>query len=151
MRFLVKAYNVPEKKQTTSSARTLASNIGELVNCDEATMKGVEKTIYFRVDIDISKPLRKGINVVVVGKPIWIWFKYVKLLAFCYGCGKLGHILKGCDTIEANEDGPNLQYGLIESLKLLLQSHSVAIVSNWRVQVVFTGSWISSIGTRVCI
>lgn len=41
---------------------------------------------------------------------MWIRFKYVKLPNFCYGCGKLGHVLKGYDTIEADEDNPNLQY-----------------------------------------
>lgn len=109
--FWVKAYDVPGIKQTTTVARTLASHIGELVSCDETTMKGVEKSICFWVDVDISKPLQRGINVVVAGKPIWIRFKYVKLLDFCHGCGKLGHLLKGCDTIDAEEDDPNLQHG----------------------------------------
>ncbi|KAJ8448892.1 hypothetical protein Cgig2_030748 [Carnegiea gigantea] len=48
---------------------------------------------------------------VIVGKPLWIRFKYVKLPDYCYGCGKLGHVLKGCDTIIADDGDPNLQYG----------------------------------------
>ncbi|KAJ8444433.1 hypothetical protein Cgig2_005955 [Carnegiea gigantea] len=99
----VKAYDVPGKKQTTSFVRMLALNIGELITCDETTMMGVDKTLCFRVDIDISKPLRQGIDVM-------IQLKYVKLPDFCYGCGLLGHVLKDCEVVEAEEDDPNLQY-----------------------------------------
>jgi len=54
-RFWVKAYDVPGRKQTTSFARILASNIGTLVVCDEATIRGVDKALCFQVDIDITK------------------------------------------------------------------------------------------------
>ncbi|KAJ8441608.1 hypothetical protein Cgig2_023761 [Carnegiea gigantea] len=60
--FWVKAYDVLGKKQTTSFTRILASNIGELVSCDEATTKGVDKALCFCIDINISKPLRRGID-----------------------------------------------------------------------------------------
>ncbi|KAJ8447802.1 hypothetical protein Cgig2_015165 [Carnegiea gigantea] len=77
-RFWVKAYDVPSKKQTYSFARLLASNIGTLVSCDESTMFGIDKALCFRVDIDITKPLRHGMNV----------------------------------NIGADDDDPNLQYGI---------------------------------------
>jgi len=54
----VKAYDVPSKEQTTSFAREVASNISKLITYNEATMMGVNKTLCFRADIDISKPLR---------------------------------------------------------------------------------------------
>jgi len=38
----------------------------------------------------------------VENKPIWIWFKYVKLPDFCYACGKLGHVYKGCALFDEN-------------------------------------------------
>jgi len=92
-------------------AKVLASNVGELVSFDDSTMMGTDKALYLRVDIDITKPLQRGINVMIAGKPIWIRFKYVKLPDFCYGCGKLGHVLKGCNTIETEERDPGLQHG----------------------------------------
>ncbi|KAJ8426626.1 hypothetical protein Cgig2_016069 [Carnegiea gigantea] len=61
--FWVKAYDILEKKQTTSFAQVLASNISEFASCDETTMFGVDKALCFRVDIDISKPLRRGIYI----------------------------------------------------------------------------------------
>ncbi|KAJ8448891.1 hypothetical protein Cgig2_030747 [Carnegiea gigantea] len=45
--FLVKAYDVPGKKQTASFAKLLASNMRELVSCDETTMVGVDKALCF--------------------------------------------------------------------------------------------------------
>ncbi|KAH1047050.1 hypothetical protein J1N35_037834 [Gossypium stocksii] len=50
-----------------------------------------------RVNMDVQKPLRRGIfvssdNVV----KFWISFKYEKLLIFCFGCGRLGHALNDC-------------------------------------------------------
>ncbi|KAJ8436632.1 LOW QUALITY PROTEIN: hypothetical protein Cgig2_029878 [Carnegiea gigantea] len=93
-----------------SFAKVLVANIGELVSFNDSTMVGIDKALCFMVDIDITKPLRRGINVMIAGKSIWIRFKYVKLPNFCYGCGKLAHILKGCNTIEAEEGDPRLQY-----------------------------------------
>lgn len=57
-RFWFKTYDVPGKKQTTSFGRILASHIGKFVSYDDTTMFGIDKALCFRVDIDISKPLR---------------------------------------------------------------------------------------------
>ncbi|KAJ8446848.1 hypothetical protein Cgig2_016158 [Carnegiea gigantea] len=109
--FWVKAYDVPDKKQTISFARILASHIGEFVSYDDATVFGIDKVLCFRVDIDISNPSRRGIYIKVDDRQMWIRFKYVKLPDFCCGCGKLGHVLAGCNSVQIVEDDPNLQYG----------------------------------------
>ncbi|KAJ8425500.1 hypothetical protein Cgig2_015893 [Carnegiea gigantea] len=109
-RFWVKAYDVPGKKQTTSFAHLLASNIGDFVSCNEATMFGVDKAVCFRADTDISKPLRKGIGVTVAGETMWIRFKFVKLPDSCYGCGRLVRTLKDCEIVVAEDDDPDLHY-----------------------------------------
>ena len=63
------------------------------------------------MDIDISKSLREGINVIVAGKLLWIQIKHIQLPNFCYRYGRLDHVLKTCETIMAEEDDLNLQYG----------------------------------------
>jgi len=63
------------------------------------------------VDLDVNKPLRRGVRVLLAGKPIWIQIKYLKLPDFCYGCGRLGHVLKGCDLVDEGSDVSSLQYG----------------------------------------
>ncbi|KAJ8426745.1 hypothetical protein Cgig2_003638 [Carnegiea gigantea] len=67
-------------------------------------------SVNFQVDIDITRPLRRGIRVMVQGKAIWISFKYVKLLDFCYYCGCLGHVLRGCELSSDATDDIDLQY-----------------------------------------
>lgn len=55
-------------------------------------MIGADKSLCFRVDVNITKPLRRDVKVVLEGKNVWIKFKYVKLQDYCYMCGSLSHI-----------------------------------------------------------
>ncbi|KAJ8435872.1 LOW QUALITY PROTEIN: hypothetical protein Cgig2_028580 [Carnegiea gigantea] len=110
---LKNAYFVPPLKQTMEFAKVLGSQLGVFLNCDEATLYcGVDKSVNFQVELDITKPLRRGIRMVVRGKTLWIRLGYVKLPDLCYGCGKLGHVLKGCDVVgDIDSDVSTLQYG----------------------------------------
>jgi len=111
-RFWVKAYDVSGMKQTVFFTQMLASKIGVFVSCDETAMFGVDKALCFRVDIDITKPLRHGTYIRIANKQIWVKFRYVKLSDFCYSCGRLGHIIAGCDLVQAEDGDGNLQYGV---------------------------------------
>ncbi|KAJ8427022.1 hypothetical protein Cgig2_001045 [Carnegiea gigantea] len=62
-RFWVKAYDLPAKKQTIAFAQCLGNQLGTLVGCEVATMFGVDPSLCFRVDIDVTKPLCRGVNV----------------------------------------------------------------------------------------
>jgi len=74
-------------------------------------MFGVDRSLCFKVDIDVTKPLRRGVNVKGAAGPVWVKIKYVKLPDFCYGCGRLGHVLTGCETVDSDMVEENLQYG----------------------------------------
>ena len=80
--FWVMAYDALGKKQTISFARLLASHNGEFVSCDKAMMFGVDKALCFRVYIDVSKPLRCGVNVAILGQLIWISSRSLDSLIF---------------------------------------------------------------------
>ncbi|KAJ8431505.1 LOW QUALITY PROTEIN: hypothetical protein Cgig2_003254 [Carnegiea gigantea] len=69
-------------RNNLSFARLLASHIGEFVSCDEAMMFGVDKALCFRVYIDVSKPLRCGVNVVILDQPTWISSRSLDSLIF---------------------------------------------------------------------
>jgi len=45
------------------------------------------------------------------GKSIWIYFKFIKLPDYYYGCGKIGHVLKACKNVDADAPSIELQYG----------------------------------------
>ena len=82
------------------------------MSCDETSLYcAADKSVNFQVDVDITKTLRRGMRVMLKGRPIWISFKYVKLPEFCYDCGRLGHVLASCDLHQEVEDEPDLQYG----------------------------------------
>ncbi|KAJ8421948.1 hypothetical protein Cgig2_006419 [Carnegiea gigantea] len=120
--FWVNAYDVSGKKQRGSFAQLLASNIGTLVSCDETTMFGVNKALCLHVDIDVSKPFRRGLHISIGGKTLWIHFKHIKLPDFCYGCGRLGHILKGLWHDRGYVGGPELAiWNMATSLSTKIQ------------------------------
>ncbi|KAJ8431051.1 hypothetical protein Cgig2_005400 [Carnegiea gigantea] len=99
-RFWVKAMEVPPMKQTSSFAKILGNNLREFVDCDESNLFcAADKSVNFQVDIDITKPLRWGMQVMI------------KLLEFCYNCRRLGHVLNGCELLDDSLDKSNLQYG----------------------------------------
>jgi len=105
--FWVKAYDLPAKKQTMAFAQCLAKQLGSFVSCEDSTMFGVDKALCFRVDIDVTKPLHRGVNVMGANGLVWVKVKYVELPDFCYGSGKLGHVLKSCNIVDpyaAEED-----------------------------------------------
>ena len=110
-RFCVKAYDVPALKQTSTFAKFLGSQVGDFVDWVEESSGGIDKTLNFRVDVDVFRPLRRGVRTVVGGATLWIRLKYVKLPDFCYACGKLGHSYKNCDQFVEGMAEDDLQYG----------------------------------------
>ncbi|MBA0567157.1 hypothetical protein Golob_011913, partial [Gossypium lobatum] len=57
-----------------------------------------------RVQIDVQKPLRRGVLVAVDSQEkVWVSFKYEHLPIFCFGCGRLGHGVKECQVLSSVE------------------------------------------------
>jgi len=108
--FWTKAIDIPPIKQTSYFAKLLGNHLSTFVGYDEVNLLcAVDKFVNVQSDADITKPLCRGIHVMVQGKPLWISFKYVKLSDFC--CGYLGHVVSGCDMATDVVDESNLQYG----------------------------------------
>ncbi|MBA0574784.1 hypothetical protein Golob_007032 [Gossypium lobatum] len=59
-----------------------------------------EEFCRLRINLDVQKPLRRGIFVSTdyVSK-VWILFKYENLSLFCFGCGRMGHGMINCNQI----------------------------------------------------
>ncbi|KAH1121338.1 hypothetical protein J1N35_004498 [Gossypium stocksii] len=59
-----------------------------------------------RVNLDVQKPLRRGIFVSINPQSrSWVAFKYEKLPNFCFGCGRIGHGIQECKVLSlAKED-----------------------------------------------
>ncbi|MFQ6661251.1 hypothetical protein Gotur_029467 [Gossypium turneri] len=94
----------------------------DLLHAIGATFGGVlrseinENSCRLRVNLDVQRPLRRGIFVSTnaVSK-VWVPFKYENLPMFYFGCGRLGHGLSNCTqlTLERkNKISENPPYSL---------------------------------------
>jgi hypothetical protein len=49
-----------------------------------------------KILLDLSKPIARGRKLHLLGKSVWISFKYKKIPKFCFSCGVVRHGPKGC-------------------------------------------------------
>ncbi|KAJ8443741.1 LOW QUALITY PROTEIN: hypothetical protein Cgig2_029646 [Carnegiea gigantea] len=91
--------------------KCLTNSMGKFVCVDDENLMGIDKSLNFIADIDITKPLPRGIKVKVCRKPIWFNIKYVRLLDLCYAYGMLDHIYRGWKLYDDNVPEPFLPYG----------------------------------------
>ncbi|KAL5775614.1 hypothetical protein ACOSP7_013171 [Xanthoceras sorbifolium] len=101
--FWVQLFNVPLMCMNRRTAKMLAGMIGEVVDVPIESKNCWGKFIRVKVEIDVSKPLKKGLRVwleefdIIITVPI----KYERLPDFCYGCGLMGHSVRECMDKEA--------------------------------------------------
>jgi len=103
-------------------------------------MCSVDKSLFFQVGVDVTKPLRMGIQILVAQKPLWIVIRYVKLSDFCYGCSMLGHVLKYYDLFDPQIDEAALQHEewlWASPLKTKMKSAETRIREERRVYLAF--------------
>ncbi|KAG8483158.1 hypothetical protein CXB51_022103 [Gossypium anomalum] len=84
-----------------------------------------------RVNLDVQKPLRRGIFVSLnkQGKT-WLPFKYETLPTFCFGCGQLRHGVKECTKI-SSEDRTKAEEELPYSIALEAEPSIIGKESIW--------------------
>ncbi|KAL5839139.1 hypothetical protein ACOSQ4_011747 [Xanthoceras sorbifolium] len=64
------------------------------------------KFLRIRVNIDISKPLKRGIRVSLneSEESIMLLIRYERLLEYCFGCGMVGHHVHDCPSVSTDAD-----------------------------------------------
>ncbi|KAL8499061.1 hypothetical protein ACS0TY_022141 [Phlomoides rotata] len=103
----------------------------------------IGKFIRFKVSLNITKPLLRGITIRLKGKYLWLPLRYESLPIYCFSCGIIGHDNKKCrssnqnlkyctlklkasspqtrNKIEERKDSPNrLPHDIIENILLRL-------------------------------
>lgn len=75
--------------------------IGKYVeSCNRNYNSGWKEYLRVRVQIDLTKPLKRRMKVRKSGDEWqWINFKYENVLSFCFICGILGHSEKFCSLL----------------------------------------------------
>ncbi|XP_031097099.1 uncharacterized protein At4g02000-like [Ipomoea triloba] len=105
--FWVQAYNIPSGMQTTKTAEMISAYLGMFITADVDVLGGLWKDfLRVRARIDISKPLRRKMNVKpATGDPFYIDFKYEWLPTFCFLFGIIGHNENDCDILFESNAG----------------------------------------------
>ncbi|XP_042968967.1 uncharacterized protein At4g02000-like [Carya illinoinensis] len=103
--FWVRLHDLPLMACNEYIGRLVGGALGEVleVDLDKAEMEWGE---YMRVKvlINIFKPLlRRKRMIVEDGVSCWVHFSYERLPDLCFHCGILGHTLKECEAIDANQ------------------------------------------------
>lgn len=105
--FFVHAMGMPLMMVHHRMAEVLGNAMGKFSCMDNSHEKGfLGSTLRFRVTIDITKPIRRMIQVTGPdGQEITVQLAYERLPNFCYYCGLIGHLVKDChDCFEIIDD-----------------------------------------------
>lgn len=109
--FWVRLMDVPFGKRNASFASIIGEKLGGFIKFDDSDPVGWEMFMRVKINLDIGKPLPRGIKVRVgQDSTKWVGFKYERLGDFCYFCGRLGHTDRDCPHITGTEDGPEMVY-----------------------------------------
>lgn len=96
-------YDAPVSCMNLPTAQAIAKKLGNLISVD-SSLDLFGKFIRVKVGVDVTRPLKRGVNVLVGGEKLWLPVKYEALPTYCYNCGLLGHTFKYCESINRLED-----------------------------------------------
>lgn len=82
--------------------------VGSFVKVDKGLSENRPRSfLRLQANVDISKSLKSRVFIKNDdGSTQWLAFKHERLSDFCFGCGKLGHVVVGCSAKSAG--GTNL-------------------------------------------
>ncbi|KAF4365176.1 hypothetical protein G4B88_013073 [Cannabis sativa] len=104
-RLWVQLHKLPVEFFSVSNGNKLGSRVGNVVvvDLDEENPASWAKGLRVLVEIDIGKPLFSGCFINVGDEAnVWVQFKYEKVGAFCYFCGRLGNQHSECTLSAPN-------------------------------------------------
>lgn len=119
--FGIRVYGLPFVAMSEKMGKFIGDKMGRFVEMrtDEEGM-GIGNFLAIRVEIDVEKPLRRGMKIGTGGgEKLVVEFKYERLSTFCYGCGILGHTDKECSVaIKWKKDFPGRPFQYCKRLRV---------------------------------
>lgn len=98
--FWIQVHNILIRSASMDMVKEIVSLAGEVVEdvIDEG-QHDKYNIMRIRVTIDIIKPLCRGQRITTAkGMDGWVSFKYKQLPIICYGCGRLTHSDRDCNS-----------------------------------------------------
>ncbi|GAB2238051.1 hypothetical protein Droror1_Dr00015953 [Drosera rotundifolia] len=107
----IRVFNLPINKMNMRVAIVIGDKVGRFVEADvDDNGRKIGRYLRIRVELDVTKPLRRGVVLKFGDKGIedWFPFQYERLPDFYYICGRLDHVERDC--LEENPDGKKTGY-----------------------------------------
>lgn len=95
----MQVHGLPLEMLTNQKTERIGNVLGTLMEVDRASIFGVilRRYLHVRVEINIENPMREGFDLNRPSRiPKKILLMYERLFDFCYGCGRLGHVVQVC-------------------------------------------------------
>ncbi|KAK3011760.1 hypothetical protein RJ639_012305 [Escallonia herrerae] len=100
--FWIHIYGLPPSQMTKSNAEKIGARIGDLKEIDFTADGNIAwcKFLWIQVEIDIRQPIHTGfLRTKEASTTSWINLRYERLPNFCFNCGRIGHVHKGCSQM----------------------------------------------------
>lgn len=98
--FWVHIHGLPVGFFSENIGKSLGDFLGRFLEYDESNRASVwREFMRIRVELDVNEPLKRFKKLKFNGKLISVSFKYERLQAFCFLCGKLGHTESFCNIL----------------------------------------------------
>ncbi|KAL8492908.1 hypothetical protein ACS0TY_024197 [Phlomoides rotata] len=102
--FWHKIHDLPLACQTEETIMSITWQVGSVVAYDKPTTLSLAEFLRVKIEIDVTKPLRRGIQIHFTGDLLWIPITYESLPTYYFCCGVIGHFFRSCKFFDRDED-----------------------------------------------
>lgn len=105
--FWIQIHNLPLNQRNKENLSNIGRYIGDFIRCDKDNMhQSLQKFERILVSVNTQEALKAGCFITrEFGEKLWLAFKYERISDFCYGCGKIDHIVAACEGKHQDEHG----------------------------------------------
>lgn len=112
----MQVHNIPLNRMNKENAIRFGNYIRSFVKIDKSLTENRPRSfLRVHIHVDVTKALKTGVFIKNKdGSNRWLTFKYERLSDFYFGCGKLGHVINGCDfklNDEIDSLDPRMAFG----------------------------------------
>ncbi|KAK6154992.1 hypothetical protein DH2020_009240 [Rehmannia glutinosa] len=95
----IQIWNLPYHWMSIETGKKIGSKFGKISDIiipETGSAKG--RHLKLLVEVNLDKPLLRGSKIKLGEEVCWIDFRYENLMSFCFYCGHVGHLERGCQV-----------------------------------------------------